>query len=43
VEENVRATAVELSAQELALLEPIAGKVAGDRYADMTLTSAGRD
>ncbi|MEV4226618.1 aldo/keto reductase [Streptomyces bobili] len=43
VEENVRATAVELSADELALLEPIADKVAGDRYADMTFTSAGRE
>ncbi|MEV6614040.1 aldo/keto reductase [Streptomyces sp. NPDC051051] len=43
VEENLRATALELTADELALLEPIAGKVAGDRYADMTFTSAGRE
>ncbi|MFF9058053.1 aldo/keto reductase [Streptomyces sp. NPDC101213] len=43
VEENVRATALELSADDLALLEPIAGRVAGDRYADMTFTSAGRE
>jgi hypothetical protein len=28
---------------ELALLEPIAAKVVGDRYPDMTLTSAGRE
>ncbi|MDR6973615.1 aryl-alcohol dehydrogenase-like predicted oxidoreductase [Streptomyces sp. 3330] len=43
VEENTAATAVELSPQELALLEPIADKVAGDRYTDMTFTSAGRE
>ncbi|MDQ0683530.1 MULTISPECIES: aldo/keto reductase [Streptomyces] len=43
VEENAAATAVELTGQELALLEPIAGKVAGDRYADMSFTSAGRE
>ncbi|MFJ6603975.1 hypothetical protein [Streptomyces lydicus] len=28
---------------ELTLLEPIAGRVAGDRYADMSLTSAARE
>ncbi|NUS29583.1 MAG: aldo/keto reductase [Streptomyces sp.] len=43
VEENVGAVSVELTAEELALLEPIAQKVAGDRYADMTFTSAGRE
>ncbi|SCK18301.1 Predicted oxidoreductase [Streptomyces sp. WMMB 714] len=42
VEENTAATRIELSADELALLEPIAGQVAGDRYADMSFTSAGR-
>ncbi|MEW2045878.1 aldo/keto reductase [Streptomyces sp. NPDC005476] len=43
VEENAAATAVHLTEDELALLEPIAGKVAGDRYADMSFTSAGRE
>ncbi|MCH5677093.1 aldo/keto reductase [Streptomyces gilvus] len=43
VEENARAAAIELTEDELALLEPIAAKVAGDRYADMTFTSAGRE
>ncbi|MFF4584185.1 aldo/keto reductase [Streptomyces sp. NPDC001388] len=43
VEENARATALRLTDEELALLEPIAAKVAGDRYADMTFTSAGRE
>ncbi|WP_330457630.1 aldo/keto reductase [Streptomyces sp. NBC_00820] len=43
VEENVAATAITLSDAELSLLEPIAEKVAGDRYADMTFTSAGRE
>ncbi|KQX82365.1 MULTISPECIES: aldo/keto reductase [unclassified Streptomyces] len=43
VEENTAATAIELTPQELALLEPIAGKVAGDRYPDMRFTSAGRE
>ncbi|MFC4493113.1 aldo/keto reductase [Streptomyces ovatisporus] len=42
VEENTAATRIELSADELALLEPIAARVAGDRYADMSFTSAGR-
>ena len=42
VEENAGATRIELSAADLALLEPIAGQVAGARYADMTFTSAGR-
>ncbi|MER0479673.1 aldo/keto reductase [Streptomyces sp. Edi2] len=42
VEENTGATRVPLTEQDLALLEPIAGQVAGARYADMTHTSAGR-
>ncbi|MEU0223488.1 aldo/keto reductase [Streptomyces sp. NPDC006284] len=43
VEENTGATRIVLTEEELAVLEPIAGKVAGDRYADMTFTSAGRE
>ncbi|WP_314225724.1 aldo/keto reductase [Streptomyces zaehneri] len=43
VEENAAATAIELTPEELASLEPIAGKVAGDRYPDMRFTSAGRE
>lgn len=43
VEENTGATRIRLTEQDLALLEPIAGQVAGARYADMTLTSAGRE
>ncbi|TJZ55656.1 aldo/keto reductase [Streptomyces piniterrae] len=43
VEENTAATRIELSKEDLALLEPIAGQVAGARYADMTFTSAGRE
>ncbi|MCX4914517.1 aldo/keto reductase [Streptomyces sp. NBC_00687] len=43
VEENTAATSIVLTDGELALLEPIAGKVAGDRYADMTFSSAGRE
>jgi aryl-alcohol dehydrogenase-like predicted oxidoreductase len=43
VEENVAATRIVLTDDELALLEPIAGKVAGERYADMAFTSAGRE
>ncbi|WP_030668590.1 aldo/keto reductase [Streptomyces rimosus] len=43
VEENAAATRIVLSAEELALLEPVASKVAGDRYADMTFTSVGRE
>lgn len=43
VEENAAATRIELSEEELALLEPLAAKVAGPRYADMSLTSAGRE
>ncbi|APE37334.1 aldo/keto reductase [Nocardia mangyaensis] len=41
--ENVAAATVRLTDAELAALEPIAGKVAGDRYADMSFTSAGRE
>jgi aryl-alcohol dehydrogenase-like predicted oxidoreductase len=43
VEENVAATRVELTEADLAALEPIAAKVAGTRYGDMTFTSAGRE
>lgn len=43
VEENTAATAIRLTEEDLALLEPIAGKVAGARYADMSSTSAGRE
>ncbi|MFF0699352.1 aldo/keto reductase [Streptomyces tendae] len=43
VEENTGATRVVLTEDELSLLEPIADKVAGDRYADMTFASAGRE
>ncbi|MFF8590369.1 aldo/keto reductase [Streptomyces sp. NPDC015220] len=43
VEENVAATRIVLTREELALLEPIAGRVAGSRYQDMTFTSAGRE
>ncbi|MFE6486718.1 aldo/keto reductase [Streptomyces sp. NPDC057757] len=43
VEENTAATRLVLTPDELALLEPIAAQVAGDRYADMTFTSAGRE
>ncbi|TSB21727.1 aldo/keto reductase [Streptomyces benahoarensis] len=43
IEENTAATRIRLTGDELALLEPIAGKVAGGRYADMTFTSAGRE
>lgn len=43
VEENTAATGIVLTETELNLLEPIAAKVAGDRYADMAFTSAGRE
>ncbi|MGW1022156.1 aldo/keto reductase [Streptomyces sp. NPDC002577] len=43
IEENVAATRITLTDDDLALLEPIAGKVAGDRYPDMSFTSAGRE
>ncbi|WP_299530500.1 aldo/keto reductase [uncultured Streptomyces sp.] len=41
--ENVGAVALTLTDAELAELEPIAGKVAGDRYPDMSSTSAARE
>ncbi|WP_405178375.1 aldo/keto reductase [Nocardia sp. NBC_01377] len=41
--ENTAAAALALTADELASLEPIADRVAGPRYADMTSTSAGRE
>ncbi|WUH92788.1 aldo/keto reductase [Streptomyces sp. NBC_00433] len=41
--ENAAATRITLTADELALLEPIAGQVAGDRYSDMSQTSAARE
>ncbi|MFB7759993.1 aldo/keto reductase [Streptomyces xiamenensis] len=43
VEENTGATRVRLTEEELTALEPIAAQVAGDRYADMSNTSAGRE
>ncbi|MEU3788700.1 aldo/keto reductase [Streptomyces fructofermentans] len=43
VEENTAATRVVLTDGEMALLEPIASQVAGNRYDDMALTSAGRE
>jgi len=43
IEENTAATRITLTEAELALLEPIAAKVAGDRYANMAFTSAGRE
>ncbi|MEU9132945.1 aldo/keto reductase [Kitasatospora sp. NPDC048540] len=41
--ENTAAATLRLTAAELAALEPVAGQVTGDRYADMTFTSAGRE
>lgn len=41
--ENVGATRLVLTDQELEQLEPIAGQVAGDRYPDMSSTSAARE
>lgn len=41
--ENLGATRLTLTDEELALLEPIAGQVAGDRYPDMSSTSAARE
>ncbi|AZQ71435.1 MULTISPECIES: aldo/keto reductase [Streptomyces] len=43
LEENVGATRLDLTADELTALEPIASKVSGDRYPDMSSTSAGRE
>ncbi|MGW2020125.1 aldo/keto reductase [Streptomyces sp. NPDC001927] len=41
--ENAAATRITLTEAELAALEPIAGQVAGDRYPDMSSTSAARE
>ncbi|MGP3685879.1 aldo/keto reductase [Streptomyces sp. IBSNAI002] len=41
--ENAAAARITLTAAELALLEPIASRVVGDRYPDMTFTSASRE
>ncbi|MER8268329.1 aldo/keto reductase [Streptomyces griseus] len=41
--ENAGATRLTLTADELAVLEPIADRVAGDRYPDMSSTSAARE
>ncbi|MFI6155911.1 aldo/keto reductase [Kitasatospora sp. NPDC051170] len=41
--ENAGAVALGLTAEELALLEPVAGKVDGDRYSDMQFTHVGRE
>ncbi|NLU69261.1 aldo/keto reductase [Streptomyces sp. HNM0574] len=41
--ENTAATRIELDAEELALLDPIADSVRGGRYADPKFTSAGRE
>ncbi|WP_405653499.1 aldo/keto reductase [Streptomyces sp. RK9] len=43
LEENTASTRITLTPTELALLDPIAARVSGDRYADMTFTSAGRE
>ncbi|MEU3251678.1 aldo/keto reductase [Streptomyces sp. NPDC006997] len=43
VEENVAATGIVLTEEELAQLDGIAAQVAGDRYADMRFSSAGRE
>ncbi|MFF3018675.1 aldo/keto reductase [Streptomyces sp. NPDC057939] len=43
VVENAAATRITLTPQELALLEPVAAGVAGDRYPDMSSTSAARE
>ncbi|MEU6311822.1 aldo/keto reductase [Streptomyces sp. NPDC047014] len=41
--ENTAATRITLSPERLALLEPIAARVAGDRYPDMNFTSVARE
>jgi aryl-alcohol dehydrogenase-like predicted oxidoreductase len=43
LEENTGATGIHLTADELDRLDPIAHQVAGDRYADMTFSSGGRE
>ncbi|WP_327118986.1 aldo/keto reductase [Streptomyces sp. NBC_01341] len=41
--ENVGATRLHLTEQELQSLEPLAGRVAGDRYPDMSSTATARE
>ncbi|MBV2153850.1 aldo/keto reductase [Kitasatospora sp. SUK 42] len=41
--ENTAAATLRLTEEELALLEPVAGRVVGDRYADMSFTQSGRE
>jgi aryl-alcohol dehydrogenase-like predicted oxidoreductase len=43
LDENLGGVELALTGEDLALLEPISSKVAGSRYADMTLTAAGRE
>ncbi|MER6292874.1 aldo/keto reductase [Streptomyces althioticus] len=43
VDENTAATRISLTEADLNLLDPIADKVTGTRYADMSFTSAGRE
>jgi aryl-alcohol dehydrogenase-like predicted oxidoreductase len=43
VRENTAASRITLNELELELLEPVAGQVAGDRYPDMSATSAARE
>ncbi|MEU2260605.1 aldo/keto reductase [Streptomyces sp. NPDC019645] len=43
LEENVAATRITLTPDELALLEPIAERVVGERYPDMSSTSDSRE
>ncbi|MBM4831101.1 aldo/keto reductase [Actinospica acidiphila] len=43
VDENTAATRITLTEADLNLLDPIADKVTGTRYADMSFTSAGRE
>ncbi|MFH8463385.1 aldo/keto reductase [Streptomyces sp. NPDC017991] len=43
VEENTAATRIALTEADLGVLDAIADKVAGNRYADMTFVSAGRE
>ncbi|MFF7180890.1 aldo/keto reductase [Streptomyces sp. NPDC008121] len=43
LEENAAATRITLTDAELAELEPIAARVSGDRYPDMSSTSAARE
>ncbi|MFE0701261.1 aldo/keto reductase [Streptomyces sp. NPDC058872] len=43
LQENAAATRITLTEAELAALEPVAGRVSGDRYPDMGATSVGRE